>query len=104
MNKAEQHIDTVSYYLAQLGEECGEIQQNIGKCLRFGVYDINIKEPSGPHNLDRLRQEITDMVGVWECLCYELCEDSELVYHDIQARKVKTEKWKKYAESIGIVG
>ena len=51
-------LTTVPYLLGTLGEESGEIQQAIGKILRFGLYDQHKeKEP----NFRELQKEVHDL-------------------------------------------
>jgi len=56
----------IDHLLACVGEECGEIQQIIGKSIRFGLFDCHpvTKEV----NLDALEREIHDLIAVYELL------------------------------------
>ena len=46
--------------LAILGEECGEVQQMVGKCIRFGI--DTIKPSRGTTNAHHLSVEIADVL------------------------------------------
>lgn len=52
------------YILSCIGEECGEIQQVVGKTFRFGLDDINPK--TGASNEEELFKEIHDLIAVYE--------------------------------------
>ena len=73
--------------IACLVEECGEVQQKVGKALRFGLFNANPKS-SNTHWAE-LRHEVHDMVAVYEMLCEEFKLETELDTDLIEAKKEK---------------
>lgn len=57
-----------NYKLGCLGEECGEVQQMVGKITRFGHMDSHPKRNNVP-NIQLLRLEIHDILGSYKVLC-----------------------------------
>lgn len=55
---AKEHI------LVCLGEEGAEVAQDVSKCLRFGINDVNFLNLSGPNNWQRLVNELNDLLAV----------------------------------------
>lgn len=51
---------TIEEALAHLCEEAGELIQECGKALRFGIYNHHPKEPD-KRNIDRIRTEFNDV-------------------------------------------
>lgn len=51
------------YLLQCLAEEGNEIAQETSKALRFGLEDVNVKEPDGPPNVARVCAELNDLLG-----------------------------------------
>ncbi len=94
-------MDIKDYLLASLGEESGEVQQAVGKSLRFGLLDVNPKLDDGKTNWVQLRQEIHDVVAVYEMLCDEFDRVETLDRSIIEAKKVKIEKWMKHSVEVG---
>lgn len=64
--KDENSLSTLQYLLVCLAEECGEVAQMIGKCMRFGIKELNPK--SKVENLTKLISELADIVAVYELL------------------------------------
>lgn len=89
------------YLLASLGEEAGEVTQAVGKALRFGLLDSNIKDPDSGTNWVKLRQEVHDLVAVYAMLCEEFGEVPELDRELLEKKKEKVKKWQEYARSVG---
>lgn len=54
------------HLLACIGEECGEVQQAVGKCLRFGLDERWVKEDKA--NIDALFDEVLDVMAMQEML------------------------------------
>jgi len=94
-------ISILDYLLASLGEECGEVQQAIGKATRFGLLDVNIKNPTGPTNWVNLRHEVHDVVAVYELLCEEFDRVETLDRNLIEEKKRKVFKWLELAKNLG---
>ena len=56
-------IDELAHILAVLGEECGEVQQVVGKSLRFGIFDIPPNDDKT--NFELIRKEVHDVVAAY---------------------------------------
>lgn len=54
--------------LALLAEECGEVVQVIGKCLRHGLWSRHPADPDGPTNYDLLHKELGDVQAAVEMM------------------------------------
>jgi len=80
-------MNNVEHKLACLGEECGEVQQKVGKALRFGIFEAN-PATSNSH-WSEMRQEVHDLVAVYEMLCEEFNIETELDRNLIEAKKEK---------------
>ncbi len=91
-------VTTVPYLLGTLGEESGEVQQAIGKILRFGLYDQHReKEP----NFRELQKEVHDLIAVYQMLCDEISECPKLDPNALQIKKEKVRKYMRYSQEIG---
>ena len=91
-------VTTVPYLLGTLGEESGEIQQAIGKILRFGLYDQHReKEP----NFRELQKEVHDLIAVYQMVCDEIDECHKLDPDVLLAKKEKVRKYMRYSQEIG---
>ncbi len=91
----------IELLLAQLGEECGEVQQIVGKSQRFGMNDFH--PTTDEINHQRLRQEIHDVLAVYWMICDEHwidgCIDKEL----IKAKQAKVERYHLLSIEKGIL-
>ena len=86
-----------SHILACVGEECGEIQQIVGKSLRFGILDYHPK--TGEQNWSELKKEVHDLVAVYQMLCNNMGEAADFDKGMIRAKKKKTiQRMKTYGE------
>lgn len=94
-------ITKIDYLLSSLGEECGELQQAIGKALRFGLLDFNPYDLERKTNWVNLRQELHDIISVYELLCDEFDRVEEIDRDLIRLKKAKVDKWLKHAEELG---
>jgi NTP pyrophosphatase (non-canonical NTP hydrolase) len=61
-------MNVSEHLLTCLAEECGEVIQNAGKSLRFGLDDRNVLDPTGSTNRERLVDELNDLIGVADML------------------------------------
>jgi NTP pyrophosphatase (non-canonical NTP hydrolase) len=50
--------------ILQLGEECNEVAHRVSKYIRFGADDV--QEGHTENNRERLQQEFTDLMAVFE--------------------------------------
>jgi NTP pyrophosphatase (non-canonical NTP hydrolase) len=85
--------------LACVGEECGEIQQVVGKAIRFGILDTNPK--TRRTNWVELRKEVHDLVAVYEMLCDEFDRVGALDRQLVERKKKRVLKYMGYAEKVG---
>jgi len=87
----EESTDTkLIHLLACVGEECGEVQQAVGKSLRFGIQDCH--PITGEQNWPSVVQEVHDVVAVYEMLCNHMGYSGELNQGAIRAKKAKVVK------------
>ena len=95
-------ITLLDYLLSSVGEEAGEVQQAIGKCMRFGLLDKNPKGTgTQPTNWVELRREVHDLVAVYELLCDEFDRVEHLDRAMIDKKKAKVRRWITYAVKQG---
>lgn len=79
--------------LAVLSEELGEVQQVIGKILRFGYESKNPLEENGKSNREKLEMELGDVV----CAVDLMFQEEDIDELEISARAVaKIEKLNKW--------
>lgn len=92
-------LDIKDHLLACAGEEAGEIQQTVGKALRFGMFDRN---PVGTRNnwVD-FRKEVHDMIAVYELLCDEFDRVETLDRKMIDEKKSRIAHYMEYSSDIG---
>lgn len=96
----EQSTQTIlDHVLSLLGEECGEVQQVLGKISRFGMYDINPQ--TNESNWLELRKEMHDLKAAWDLVCDELDRFSSLDERLISEKKKKVRKYMEYAIERG---
>lgn len=92
MNRSE-HLLTI------LSEECNEVAQRVSKALRFGLLEV---EPNQKlTNADRIVQEYTDLVAVYEELFDAGIITKTIDEVDIENKKQKVRKFLDYSESLG---
>ena len=94
-------MNNLDYLLASLGEECGEVQQIVGKSLRFGIRDFSPKDLERTINFDLLTQEIHDVVALYEMICDEIDETYYMQDSLLETKKHKVTKWMQYAKKVG---
>lgn len=89
----------VDHLLLTLAEECAEVIQRITKAQRWGLHEVQPKQPL--NNEQRIRYEMNDLYAVIDLL-YErhgvvLFRDNEQVI----AKKAKVLHFMQYAREIG---
>lgn len=94
-------ISKLTYLLACLAEECGEVQQMVGKSTRFGLLEIYPK--AGKTNWLRLRAEVHDVVAMYEMLCDEFDRVDTLDRSLINKKKAKVLKYMRYSKELGVL-
>lgn len=91
LEEAKVKGNRLTHLLACLGEECGEVQQIIGKSIRFGLDSYNPNDAYRETNIDMLHREVNDVIAVYEMLCNEYGVDSSPQLLDIEQKKKKVE-------------
>ncbi len=92
-------LNIKDHLLVCAGEEAGEIQQAVGKALRFGLLDKN--PTTNSTNWLEFRKEIHDLIAVYELLCDEFDRDETLDRKLIDKKKAKVGFYMEYASDIG---
>lgn len=93
---ADQHL------LLVLGEEGSEIAQDVSKSLRFGLDDVNVLNPTGPNNRERLVAELNDLMGVVEMLVDRGILPASWEQERLKSeKKAKVKKFMRYAYDKG---
>ena len=87
------------HLLACIGEECGEIQQIVGKSQRFGIYDHHpvTKET----NLVALEREIHDLIAVYQMLREEVGLSFHMMDSQFVEKKKRVLHYMEYARKVG---
>lgn len=90
------------YLFTCLTEECCEVGQIVSKIKRFGLTDVNVLEPDGPNNLQRLKAELNDIMAVVDFLVQDgaLPPDWQDSYAQNQ-KQFKLLKFMKYSKANG---
>lgn len=78
----------LKHLLACIGEECGEVQQLVGKSLRFGIQDHHPE--TAAQNWAELVNEVHDLVAVYELLCMRMGQSIEFNRDKMRAKQHKT--------------
>ena len=89
----------LDHLIGCLGEECGEVQQIVGKIIRFGILDSHPTRKG--NNWTELRKEFHDIVAVWEMLCDEFDRVPDIDRSLIDKKKKRVEKYMQYAIKVG---
>jgi NTP pyrophosphatase (non-canonical NTP hydrolase) len=87
------------HLLACIGEECGEIQQVVGKALRFGLFDTNPKTKKT--NWLELRKELHDLIAVYRMLADEVDRFGSLETKLFEKKAKRVLKYMEYAMEVG---
>ncbi len=96
----EQHL------LVKLSEEAVEValelSKRIHKTILFGLNEVDVKNPEGPNNRERIVDELNDLYGIVEMLVDEGTLPKDWLSRDkIEARKIKVEKYMEHAKRVG---
>ena len=89
----------LDHLLACAGEECGEVQQVVGKALRFGIWDHHPDKKIT--NLEMLRREVHDLLAVYELICEELGESKSIDPALIRNKRQRVMHYMGYARDCG---
>lgn len=91
-------MNRTEHLLVKLTEECSEVIKDVSKALIFGLDDF---EPNQDlKNSEKITNELADIIGVMEMLIEERVI-SPPKKEAINAKKVKVEKYIKYATDLG---
>lgn len=83
--------------LAILSEELGEVQQVIGKILRFGYDSYNPLEENGKTNRERLEIEVGDLLCILNIMWDENSDLDALHIDEFSLlKREKLNKWMKH--------
>jgi len=82
--------------LAILSEELGEVQQVIGKILRFGYASYNPETPHLPDNRGKLELELGDLRCIMKLMFQEEDIDEMIIDLNSISKEEKINKWMKY--------
>jgi hypothetical protein len=94
-------LNPTEHLLTCLGEEGSEIAQDVCKCVRFGLDDVNVLTPGGPNNRERLVNELNDLMGVVRLLIEKNIIPTNWQDAEKQAAKRdKVRKFMQYAHSV----
>jgi hypothetical protein len=86
--------------LLQLGEECSELSQQISKCLRFGLEDIQPGKTLS--NRERLFEEYNDLLAIAEML-HDYDVTFSYDHTKVTAKREKVEKYLEFSRELGLV-
>jgi hypothetical protein len=89
------------YLLVKVAEESAEIGQMALKCTHFGI--LEKQDPNGATNIERLRNEITDLRAVIEMLEKEVWYGLYSLPEETEAKIAKVTHYMKYSQSQGLV-
>ena len=88
----------IDHLLFCLGEECGELQQAVGKAGRFGIGASSRK--TGMPNLESIQREFNDVLAMYEMMMLEVDEsiidyshNEEWIHDCIETKKAKVKKY-----------
>jgi hypothetical protein len=95
-------VNQIEHLLVVLNEEAVEIAHITDKILRFGKHDRNVLNPEGPTNIERLTDELNDLMGTIQLLVIVgvLPENWSTEFQQ-EAKKEKIIKFMEYARKQG---
>lgn len=89
-------MNAQEHLLMCLGEEGAEVSHIVAKCLRFGLDDRNVLDPTGPTNRERLVAELNDLMAVARMLALKGVIPMD--WEDMGARALKCAKVAKFMD------
>ena len=92
-------LNRIDYLLSCLGKECGEVQQMVGKSLRFGLLDHHPKKTA--HNWVLLRQEVHDVIATYELLADEFDRVADIDRQMVADKQARTLHYMELSKSLG---
>ena len=91
------------WLLQCLIEECAEVQKEACKCLRFGESNFNPKDASVTLNIDKLRDEIVDLVVIVGALDITPDVDDNGIKAKCHTKMDRLHKYMIKAHELGII-
>jgi NTP pyrophosphatase (non-canonical NTP hydrolase) len=86
-------------FLIKMSEEAAEFIQATIKAGRFGL------EEKGPGeeltNVEKIREEMSDLLAVYIIFCEEFFEDSRPLVIDMSTKRARLEKYFEVSRSVG---
>jgi hypothetical protein len=96
------NVNQVEHLLVVLNEEAVEIAHITDKILRFGKHDRNVLNPEGPTNIERLTDELNDLMGTIQLLVnLGVLPENWSTEFQQEAKKEKIRKFMEYARKQG---
>lgn len=91
------------YCLLKIAEECNEIAIECSKIMQFGTRSFSPADPQQIINIDRLRSELNDLLGVLEFM-KETCGFEFIPNREqIDMKKAKLLKYLEISRGLGHV-
>ena len=81
--------------LVILQEECAEVIQDVSKCFRFGINDLN---KDGIRHSTVLEKEVADMLCMVDILVDQGVLDTARLAEGKREKQIKLKKWSKLYE------
>lgn len=95
-------MNVTEHLLTCLNEECVEVAQRCDKALRFGLREVQKSDSLQTlTNAERIHQEFTDLVAVYELLSAQGVLPLGLDRRAIDAKKDKVRRYLDYSREIG---
>ena len=95
-------LSETEYLLICLTEECAEVQQLCAKAQRFGLDSYHPDDSLKRQNIDKLKLEINDILGVISKLEALGLWDGKVTDDELITRKInKLDKMMNFSKSIG---
>jgi hypothetical protein len=103
-SKGVNYMNIKEHLLACLAEECNEVAKDAMKSLRFGVSNLNVLDPTGPTNRERMVYELNDLMGVIALLIeYEVIGEHWVDAGMQKRKKEKVLEFMHYASTVGVL-
>lgn len=97
-------MDKIEYLLICLAEEGSEIVKDVSKTLRFGLDEVNILNPNGPNNRERIIEELNDLIGVVEYLVeMGVFPKDWMDSEKIEKKRLKLDEFMGYSERLKLL-
>lgn len=94
-------MNEIQYLLVCLAEECAEVQQEVGKALRFGLDHDWPNDKNSGTNAERIKKELTDLLAIVELLESRGAISGKLDLDAIANKQSKVIQFMAYARERG---